>query len=198
MSLLNLDSSADNSLCLHLCDFGIGNSQTAAAVTHHRVELVERLNDSLDLVNGLALSVSQLLDVLFLCGNELVERRIEETDGYGAALESFIESLKVALLIGKDLVESSFSLFNGVSADHLSERSDSVLFKEHVLCTAETDTLGAELSRLLSVSGCVSVSANLKGSELVCPSHDSAELTCDLSVLCSDSAVVDVTGRTVD
>ena len=39
--LLNIDSSLDNSLCLHLSDLRICYSKTASSVTHHGVELVE-------------------------------------------------------------------------------------------------------------------------------------------------------------
>ena len=41
MSLLNIDSCTDNSLCLHLSNFRICYCKTAATVTHHWVELVE-------------------------------------------------------------------------------------------------------------------------------------------------------------
>ena len=74
MSLLDIDCGADDSLCLHLCNFRICDSQTAAAMTHHRVELVETGDDCLDVLNGLALCLCQRLDIGFLGGNELVER----------------------------------------------------------------------------------------------------------------------------
>ena len=111
MSLLNLDSRTDNSLCLHLSDLRICDCQTASTVTHHRVELVQAVDDRFDLINCLALSVSQLLDVLFLCRNELVKRRIKETDRNRVALESLIQSLEVSLLIRKDFRKSYFSFF---------------------------------------------------------------------------------------
>ena len=197
MSLLNVDSGADNSLSLHLCDFRIGYCKTKSAVTHHRVKLVKRSDDSLNLLNGLALSVCKLLDVSFFGGNELVKRRIEETDCYRAALKCFIELFKVALLIRKNLIKSSFSLFNGVGANHLSECGNSVLFKEHMLCTAKADALSAELSCLLSVSRSICIGTNLEGSVLIGPAHYSAEGACYGSVNSRDNALIDVTGRTV-
>ena len=198
MSLLDVDSGADDSLGLHLGDLGIGDGQTAAAVTHHRVELVERIDDSLDLGNGLALSLGQSLDVGFLGGNELVERRVKETDGNGVAFESFIELLKVALLIRQDLLESYFALFESIGADHLAESGDTVAFEEHVLGTAEADALGAQLAGLLGVGGSIGVGADLESSVLVSPSHDAAELAGDLSVNGGDDTVIDVTGGAVD
>ena len=98
MSLLNIDSCTDNSSCLHLGDFRIGNSQTAATVSHHWVEFVKRITDSLDLFNSLALCVSQLLNILFLSRNELMQRRIQETDGNWVAFQSFVQLLEISLL----------------------------------------------------------------------------------------------------
>ena len=93
-SFLYVDSCTDNCLGLHHSDLRIGNSQTAATVTHHRVELMQGSDDCLDLCNGLALCVSQLLDVLFLGRNELMQRRIQETDGYRVALQSLDRALR--------------------------------------------------------------------------------------------------------
>ena len=67
-----------------------------------------------------------------------------------------------------------------------------------MLCTAQTDTLGAQLTSLLSVCGCVGVCTNLKSSVLIGPLHNSAELASDGSVNCGDDTVVDVTCRAVD
>ena len=63
---LNIDSSLDNSFCLHLSDLRICYSKTATSVAHHGVELVERSNDVLDSLNGLALSLCKSLNVSFL------------------------------------------------------------------------------------------------------------------------------------
>ena len=72
---------------LHLCDLRVGDSQTASTVTHHRVELMQGVDNALDRLNGLVLCVSQLLDILFLSRYELMKRRIQETDGDRAALQ---------------------------------------------------------------------------------------------------------------
>ena len=106
---------------------------------------MQTCDDVLDLGNSLVLRLCEQLDVLFLSGNELVERGIQEADGYRQTLHSLIELLKVALLHGQQLIESGFSLLNGVGADHLADGSDSVIVEEHVLGTAQTDALCAEL-----------------------------------------------------
>ena len=45
-------------------------------------------DDVLDSLNRFALSLSQFLDVIFLSRNKLMQRRIQETDGYRVALQS--------------------------------------------------------------------------------------------------------------
>ena len=127
-----------------------------------------------------------------------MERRIKEADGDRLAFEGLIELLEVALLIGKNLIKSFFSLFNSIGADHLAESSDSVSLEEHMLCTAKADALCAELNSLGCVARSICVGANLKGSVLISPAHDSAELACDGSVDSRDDAVIDVTGGAVD
>ena len=98
MCLLYIDRRTDDGLCLHLCDLRIGDSQTAATVTHHRVELMQGVDNALDRLYGLVLCVSQLLDILLLSRYELMKRRIQETDGDRAALQCLVELLKVTLL----------------------------------------------------------------------------------------------------
>ena len=109
MSFLNFDCCADNCCCLHLSDFRISNSKTASTMSHHRVELMKRSDDSLDLLYSFALSICKFLDVSFICRNELMKRRIQETDGNRVTLQSLIQLLEVVLLIRQDLVQSSLS-----------------------------------------------------------------------------------------
>ena len=193
MSLLNVDSCTDNSLCLHLSNLRICDCKTASTVTHHRVELMERADESLDVINGLALCICKSLDVSFLSRNELMKRRIKETDCNRVAFKSLIELLKVALLIRKNLIKSSLSLLESICTNHLTESSDSVCLEEHMLCTAKTDTLCAELSCLLSICRSICICTNLESSVLISPLHNSAELACDLSVNSRDDTVIDVT-----
>src|SRR5699024_5897519 len=108
------------------------------------------------------------------------------------------QSLEVSLLIRKDFLKSCLSLFLCLSTDHLTESVDSSLAEEHMLCTAETDTLSAKLNSFLSVFRCISVCADFHSSVLVSPVHDTSELTGDRSVYCRDDSVVDVTCCTID
>ena len=198
MSLLNVDGGADDGSCLHPGDLGICNRKTASSVTHHGVELVEGCDHHLDVLNGPALLLGEFLDIGINRGDELVERGIQEPDGYGITLESLIESLKVGLLHGKDNIESCLSFLNCLGADHLTESVDPSVAEEHVLRTAQTDTLGTEFPCLLSICGSIRICSYLKSSCVVSPLHYTSELTCDLCIDRGDNAVVDAARGTVD
>ena len=80
MCFLNIDSCTDHCFCLHLCDFRISYRKTAAAMAHHGIEFMQRVNQSLDFFYRLILSLSQFFNVFFIGRNELMKRRIQETD----------------------------------------------------------------------------------------------------------------------
>ena len=161
MVLLHVDGGTDHCLGLHLGNLRVGDSQTAAAVAHHGVELMERVADSLDLLHRLALGVSQLLDIFLFRGNELMERRIQEADGNWIALQSLVKLLEVALLLGKDLLQSGFPLLQGFRTDHLTESIDTVALKEHMLSTAKADSLRSQLPGFPCVSRGICIGAHL-------------------------------------
>ena len=126
-----------------------------------------------------------------------MQRRIQETDCYRVAFQSFIQLLEVSLLLRKNLLQSCLSLLCCLCTDHLAERIDSVALEEHMLCTAKTDTLSAQLTSFDSVSRCISICTNFHGSVLVSPAHDTSELSGDCSVYSRDNAVVDCACGTV-
>ena len=198
MAPLDVDRSADDGAGLHLRNFGIRNCKAAAAMAHHRVELVQAGDDTLDLLDGLALCSGELFDIRLLGRNELMQRRIEETDRDRAAFHRLVDLLKVLLLDGQDLVQSGFALLGRVGADHLAECGDAVRLKEHVLGAAQADALRAQLKRLARIARRIRICAHGKLLILVRPAHDAAELARNLGVHGGDDAVIDVAGGAVE
>ena len=196
--LLHVDGGADDGLRLHDGDFRIRHAETAAAVAHHRVELVERVDDVLDAADRLVHRLREKRDLVLGVRHELVQRRVEEADRHRLALERLEELLEVVLLVRQYLRERDAALLNRVGADHLAERRDAALREEHVLRAAEADAFCAKLAGLLGVARRVGVRAHLELAELVGPHHDAAELADDRRVDSRNHAVVDVAGRTVD
>ena len=198
VSALNRDCRLDDRLGLHNRDFGISDCESASAVTHHGVELVEGNDDCLDFVNGHAHIVRESLDVRFFRGNEFVERRVEETNGDGSAFECFVKRFEVALLHRQEFGKSFFSLFDGVGNYHFAHRHNSVRFEEHMLRAAETDTFRTEGTCLTCILGGVGVGSDLQRAVFVRPRHQSAEVARDGRVDGGDSLAVDVAGGTVE
>ena len=198
MSGLHCDRRLDDRFGLHDRDLGIGDGESASAVSHHGVELMQRSDDVLDFLDGHTHIVGKRLDVGFFRGDELVERRIQEADGDGSAFERFVESLEVALLHGQELGKSLFSLLDGVGDDHLAHGHDSVGLEEHMLGAAEADAFRAEGTCLTCVLGSVGIGPDLQCAVLVRPCHDPAEIARDGSVDGGNGFAVDVAGGAVE
>ena len=81
-----------------------------------------------------------------------------------------------------EAVKKQLALLYCLRADHLTECINSVALKEHMLCTAKTNSLCTKLTSFLSISRSISVCTNFHCSVLVSPSHDTSELTSDLSI----------------
>ena len=64
MSALNIDGSFDHRCRLHLGDLRIRDGQTAAAVSHHRIELMQAGDHALELIHIDVHVLSQLRDVI--------------------------------------------------------------------------------------------------------------------------------------
>ena len=198
MLLLYIDGCTNNGFRLHNGNFRIGYGKTQSSVSHHRVELVEGGNDVLNLLHALVLCLCKLLNLFFLLRYELMKRRIQETDGYGVPFQCLIKSFEVSLLIRKNLLQRFFSLFLRIGYNHLTESEDSLRIKEHVLCTAKSDTFGTELSCLLCIMRCIGIGTNSKLSVLVSPAHDPSELTGNGCIYCRNDALIDISGSSVD
>ena len=191
-------SGLDDGGGLHLGDLGVGHVQTAAAMAHHGVELVQGGNDALQVLHGDVHFLGQSLDVIGLGGQELMERRVQQTDGHRLALHGLVDGLEVALLHGLQLLQSLLALLQGLGDDHLTDGGDPVGIEEHMLGPAEANALGAEVDGLLGVLRGVGVGADLELAVLVGPGHDPAELAGDGSLGSGDGFAVDVAGGAVD
>ena len=196
--LLHRDCRLHDRLGLHDRDFGIGDRETAASVTHHGVELVQTGDDGFDGVDGHIHILGKRLDVGLFGGHELMERRVEEADGDGSALEGFVKRFEVALLHGQKFGKRLFALLDGVGDYHLTHRHDSVGLEEHMFGAAQTDAFRAESARLTGVSRGVGVGPDMERTVLVRPFHDSAEITGKFGFDGGQFAREDFAGGTVE
>ena len=188
----------DDSAGLHRGDLRVGDSQTAATVTHHGVELVQGSNDVLQVIEGHAHIGSQLLDVLVLGGQELVQRRVQITDGHRALTHDAVHRLEVTLLERLDLGQSSLALFHGTGADHLTDSLDAVLREEHMLGTAQADALSTQIHCLLCIARVIRIGHDQQLTSCVSPAHEAVEVLVAGSGDGCDLLAVDVAGGAVD
>ena len=143
----------------------------------------------------LALSFCQFLDVSFLSRNELMKRRIQETDGNRVALQSLVQLPRSR---PADTAGSSPELL--LSLQQCQSRSShgkqSILSPSKNICSVRQRPIpSAPSSRaFLASAGVSALVRTFMSSELISPSHDTAELTSDRSVYSRDCSVVDVTG----
>ena len=65
---------------------------------------MERIADFLYFLRSHHHIHGQIVDIRLLCGNELMERGIQETDGNRSSLHYFVETLEITLLIRDQIV----------------------------------------------------------------------------------------------
>ena len=195
---LGTEGSLDDGRGLHDTDLRIDDVETAASETHHGVGHVELVDAGLDLFDGLSGQSGKLGDILFLSGEVFIERRIEETDVDVDAAEGEIHVVEVVLLIRLQLVEPLDALFGGISKDHLLHGDETIATTEHMLGTAQTDTLGAEFDGLESLFGRIGVGIDVQFGIFVGPLQDLAEVAGEGGLFGGDGAIVDFAGGSVD
>ena len=149
--------------------------QTDAAVTHHRVLLVERLAALLDLLDAHAQFTGDLRLLLLRLGDELVERRIEQAEDHRLAVHDAQRALDRSLDVRLEVGQGGLALLVGIAEDHLAQlgqRRLGILAVEHVLDTEQADALRSELEGLGGILGRVGVGADTQAAELVHHVHE--------------------------
>ena len=161
---------------LHAVQAGLDDPEPAATGAEHRVRLAPHLGraEQLLFVGGHR-ALRLLDDQLFVIGQELVQRRVEQTNRHRQAIHRFEDADEVFLLLRAQLLERGALLVGRVGQDHALHDREPVA-QEHVLGAAQADAFRAELARLLRVLGQVGVRAHLQGAELVGPAEDRREV----------------------
>ena len=106
-----------------------------------------------------------------ILGNELVQRRVEQTDIDGHAVHALQNAIEILLLKREQFSQSYLPFFPCVGENHLTHGLDFVLIEEHVLRTAQANTHCTKLVCDLSVVRCVSIGAHNHTCILVAKAH---------------------------
>ena len=114
---------------------------------------------------------------------ELVQRRVEEPDRGGEAVQFREHADKIRPLIGKQLGQRRGPVVSFLRQNHFAHRVDPVAFEEHVLGAAKADARGAERDRVGGLLGCIGVGADPQSRGLTAPVHELGEIPVGLAVL---------------
>ena len=95
--------------------------KTYSTVTHHRVYFVQGLATFLDFLYGYAELFGQFCFLLISSRNELVERRVEQTEYYRLAVHNLESALYRSLDKWFKLCKCFLSFFICIAENHLAE-----------------------------------------------------------------------------
>ena len=164
---------------LHRVQSGLQHTEAHATHADHRVGLAPGHGRLEELLLVVAEAFLRLLDEEgFDVGEELVQRRVEPADDNGQAVHRLQDSQEVRLLCRPQFLERRGLLVRGRGEDHPSHDGQTVVSEEHVLGTAQADTLGAEPAGVRRVVAGVRVGTNAEATEadLVGPAEQLCQL----------------------
>ena len=166
-------------------------------MSHHRVELMKTRNNIFNLFYRFSLCICKLLNILFLRWYEFMKWRIQETYCNRVSFQCFVECFKISLLIWQDFIQCCFSLLYCICTDHLTECCNSVLIKEHMLCTAKSNSFCSKFYRFLSICRCIRICPDFHSTIFISPVHDLLELTCNCCIYSRNDAFINVSCRSI-
>ena len=145
-------------------------------MTEHRVVLCQRVYTLLDFLYAYAHLLSHGLLTSQIVRYELVERWVEQADVHVAAIHCLEDSIEVSLLIWEELGKCLLTPLYRVCQNHLTHGNDLLIIEEHVLCTCQTDTLGAECTGYLSIVWSIRIGTDFHLCILVAEIHQLLEV----------------------
>ncbi len=167
---------------LHLGDFRIRNAEAAAAMTEHRVELVQFVHAFGNFLHAHAEFFRQRSLRGMVVRQKFVQRRVEESDGRRQTFQFTEHPGEVFALIRQQFRERFLPIVRLLGENHFAHRVDAVALEEHVLGAAETDSRGAERDGVGGLFRIVRVGADLQTGRLFAPLHQLLEVTINSAV----------------
>ena len=104
-----------------------------------------------------------------------MERRIQQADRDRTVFHDLVYFVEVLALHRQDFLQRFFALFLRIGQNHAAYRGDTVFHKEHVLGTAQSDSLGAKLYGLFGIARIVGIGAYFQRTDIIYPAHKGAE-----------------------
>ena len=164
---------------LHGVEARLDHSEAHPAGPEHGVVLVPGLGRLVELLLLVGQPDGRLLDrQLLRVGKELVEGRVEQSDGHGQPVHGLEDLHEVEALGHPQGLEGGLFPHRVRCHDHLAHDGQAVVGEEHVLGPAQADPFGAVCARVGGVGAVVGIGPDpeLPGADLVGPAQDDREL----------------------
>mmetsp|Transcript_34408 Transcript_34408/g.111967 ORF Transcript_34408/g.111967 Transcript_34408/m.111967 type:complete len:633 (-) Transcript_34408:787-2685(-) len=171
-----LGSSLEDSARLHFADLRVGHRQAAAAMTEHRVGLLELCGPAPHPLQGYLCGLRHRRHLRLRVGDELMQGRVQQAHRHGQAVHDGEELQHVRALHDQKLVQGRATAGFVQGQDHLTHRHDAVALEEHVLGAHEPDAFRAEISGGPGIRCSFGVRTNLHAPKRIRPLHDCAEV----------------------
>ena len=126
----------DDRAGLHIVDFRIGDTQTAATVAKHGIKLVQLFHAPLHLLGTHAHLRSQFVLLYGFVRDKLMQRRVQQSDGHRQTVHDIENRREVFLLDRQQAIERPLAARFVRRQDHFAEDANAVAFKKHVLGAA--------------------------------------------------------------
>ena len=166
-------------------------------MTQHWVGLTQRVDTFLDFLNRDTHLFSHRLLTCQIVRNELMQRRIEQTNVYRMTVHSLQDAIEVLLLIRKKLGERLLATFLRTRKNHLTHGLDLLILKEHMLSTAQTDTYCTKVTCHLCIMRRISIGTNYQLGIFIAKVHQLSKVACHLCRLGLHLPVINLTCRTI-
>ena len=164
-----------NGANLHGVNLGEADTQPAAAMTEHGVELVESIHLRSDLPHVGAECLCERPEFVIRMRKKLVQRRVEQPDRHRKPFHHPKDSLEIFALHGEQLRQRLLALIGICGENHLPHDENPAGLEEHVLGATQSDALGSKLPRHLGILGRVCVRADLENPRAIRPFHQLTE-----------------------
>ena len=148
---------------LHRVQARLDHTETHASCAEHGVGFLPEFRCLEKFLLGIGEPGGGFLDShLVRRGQELVQRRVEETDRHRQAVHGGKDLKEVLTLDREQALESSFFFLGGGRQDHLANDRQAVFTEEHVLSTAQANTFCAHLTSIGGIWAIVGIGADLE------------------------------------
>ena len=174
------------------------DEEPRATLAKHRVELAQHRDAALQVRHLHAHGFCNIGNGVVAMRKELVYRRIEQADRYGAARHNLEQRDEVLALGGQELGQGLAARLDVLGEDHLPHGDAAGLLAEHLHCAAEPDACGPERAGLARIFRVVRVGAHVHAPEAIGPRHQDREVIRQLRLAHTHPALNKLTGCAVN